>query len=74
MEELARQENLAVRNHWRAGPFDQPDTEREIMSRIPESWYGPEKKPRGKSAKRRAEEVRAADRAAFFALIKRLVR
>lgn len=43
MEELARQENLAVRNHWRAGAFDQPDAEREIAARIPNNWYGPEK-------------------------------
>ena len=45
MQELARQENLAMKRHWRAGPFDQPDIEREIMARIPENWYGPEKKP-----------------------------
>jgi len=44
MQELARQENLAVRNSWRAGAFDQREIEAEIMARIPESWYGPARK------------------------------
>jgi len=46
MQEMARQENLAVRNHWRAGAYDQPHVEREIAARIPDNWYGPEKTPR----------------------------
>ncbi len=46
MQELARQENLAIRNSWRAVAFDHEEIA-EIMARIPESWYGPaRKKPR----------------------------
>jgi len=46
MQRLARQENLAVKNSWRAGAFDHEEIA-EIMARIPESWYGPaRKKPR----------------------------
>ena len=72
MQELARQENLAVRNSWRAGAFDQREIEAEIMARIPESWYGParkkyrvRKKPKAWEQKSRGLEGLEAKRLAY---------
>jgi hypothetical protein len=46
MEEMARQENLAMRRHWTTPRGDwNPDEDREIAAHIPENWYGPGKKP-----------------------------
>lgn len=44
--ERARLENLAMKRHWTTGygAWD-PDEDRDIAARIPENWYGPEKKP-----------------------------
>jgi len=46
MQELARQENLAMKRHW-AMPYGESGAraDAEIAARIPENWYGPEKKP-----------------------------
>ena len=46
MEEMARQENLAMKRHWTMphGEYGARD-DVEIAAYIPESWYGPEKKP-----------------------------
>jgi hypothetical protein len=49
MKEMAAQENKAVKHHWRVAvgySWEITTEEQEIMNRIPENWYGPEKKPR----------------------------
>jgi hypothetical protein len=66
MGEMARQENLAMRRHWTMpyGEYGERD-DVEIAARIPESWYGPEKKPSpllGRSAGIRCDATNKAMR------------
>jgi hypothetical protein len=66
MEEMARQENLAMRRYWSTpyGAWD-PEDDRQIAARIPNNWYGPEKKPSpllGRSAGIRCDATNKAMR------------